>query len=79
MYPGIHHYFGLARGIKLNAPPNLQNINIAIGIDGLPISKSSTTQFWPILASILIDSPLKRSVFLVGLYCGNDKPKYSKE
>lgn len=47
--PGIYYHFGLASGIKKNAPINLSEIKIAVGIDGLPLSKSSGNQFWHIL------------------------------
>lgn len=77
--PGVYHHFGLEKGIKLYAPSNVQDIQIVIGIDGLPISKSSSSQFWPILASILVKPPLKKSVFIVGLYWGIEKPKDSNE
>jgi len=77
--PGVYHHFGLEKGIKLYAPTNVQDIKISIGIDGLPISKSNNSQFWPILASILVEPPLKRIVFLVGLYWGFEKPKDSNE
>jgi len=50
--PGIYYHFGLAKGIQMYAPNNLSTIKIAIGIDGLPLSKSSSSQFWPILAYI---------------------------
>ncbi|KAF0691358.1 Triosephosphate isomerase, partial [Aphis craccivora] len=77
--PGVYHHFGLEKGIKLYAPSNEQVIQIAKGVDGLPISKSSSSQFWPILASILVKHPLKRSVFIVDLYWEIEKPKDSNE
>ncbi|ODM91659.1 hypothetical protein Ocin01_15024 [Orchesella cincta] len=49
--------------------PNL--VTIKIGIDGLPLSKSSN-QFWPILASI--DQEQDSSPFIVTLYEGEKKP-----
>lgn len=51
--PGTYHHFGLASGIKKYAPENLVELKIAVGIDGLPLSKSSGNQFWPILAYII--------------------------
>lgn len=70
--PGIYHHFGLESGLKQFELFNLKKIEIAIGIDGLPLSKSSGAQFWPILAYIM-NIP-KKTVFLVGLYYGNEKP-----
>lgn len=77
--PGLYHHFELANGIKLNLPPNVDKIKIAIGIDGLPISKSSSNQFWPILAFIEVESLLPKHVFLVGLYYGTEKPHCSND
>lgn len=77
--PGLYHHFGLANGIKLNLPSNVDEVKIAIGIDGLPISKSSSNQFWPILAYIKVESPLPKQVFLVGLYYGTEKPHCSND
>lgn len=46
------------------------NIQIQIGIDGLPISRSNTNQLWPILGRIIPN----RKVFLIGCYFGKTKP-----
>lgn len=77
--PGLYHHFGLANGIKLNLPLNVDEVKIVIGINGLPISKSSSNQFWPILAYIEVESPLQKQVFLVGLNYGTEKPNYSND
>jgi len=77
--PGKYYHFGLENGITRHFLPNnfiSQEIKLVIGIDGLPISKSTSTQFWPILAYI---RPNSNSVFPVGLYCGTDKPCDSNE
>lgn len=52
--------------------PNLKDIKIAIGIDGLPLAKSSNSQLWPILSFIVDET---KTVFPVGVYHGNAKPK----
>lgn len=49
---------------------NLDYVRITVNVDGLPLSKSSSQQFWPILGSII---PYD-NVFVIGLYHGNDKP-----
>jgi len=77
VHPGIYFHFGLEFGIVKFAPTNLSSIEIAIGIDGLPLSKSSGAQFWPILAYIM-NIP-KKIVFLVGLYYGTVKPDDSND
>jgi hypothetical protein len=54
----------------LDAVDNL--ITITVGIDGLPISKSSNLQFWPMLC--YIDQAMDSSVYLISLFYGNSKP-----
>lgn len=51
-------------------------IPIFVGIDGLPIFKSSPEQFWPILAYI---RPNNNEVFPVGIYCESVKSIDSNE
>ncbi|KAF0698520.1 Uncharacterized protein FWK35_00033226, partial [Aphis craccivora] len=46
-------------------------IKIVVGVDGLPLSKSSSSQFWPILAYVY---PYSNNVFPIGIYHGNSKP-----
>jgi len=54
--PGSYYHFGLANAIKENIPFNFKNnasvIHIVAGIDGLSLFKSTTEEFWPILAYI---------------------------
>lgn len=77
---GLFHYFGIAE--TLNSLCITHNINVtssmefslAVNIDGLPLSKSSATSFWPILCSVKSIEALKNKVFLVALYHGNEKP-----
>lgn len=48
------------------------SISLNINIDGIPIYKSSKTQFWPILIAIHeIDN---FDPMVVGIYCGEKKP-----
>lgn len=70
---GIYYHFGLAAGILRFSSiiSSTDKIKIALGIDGLPITKSSSSQFWPILAYII---PHKNYVFPVGIYHGHEKP-----
>lgn len=74
--PGIYYHFGLRSGIlraiqttKTGELP--QNIQYHINVDGLPLSKNSNSQFWCIIASVF------DSVFAVGIYKGEKKPKNS--
>jgi len=43
-----------------------------INIDGLPLAKSSSDQFWPILGCICVDFYTK--LFAIGIYSGKEKP-----
>lgn len=74
--PGLYYHFGVENEINMyikrtnfNVDPS-KGIELVINIDGLPISKSSTNAFWPILASLFGS----RNVFMVGLYYGQSKP-----
>lgn len=71
--PGEYWHYGAKRALKAI----LQNkillpkcLYLSIGIDGVPISKSSKSQFWPILGRIKNSKP-----FIIGIYCGAAKPK----
>ncbi|CAI6370581.1 unnamed protein product [Macrosiphum euphorbiae] len=76
--PGSYYHFGIENGIKLNMVDNVRNVSvieIAVGIDGLPLYKSSSDQFWPILAYIRPNG----HVFPIGIYHGKDKPSDSNK
>ena len=80
--PGKYHHFGILRGIKriLESIPEVDipiEILIFVNVDGLPIAKSSGSQFWPIFA--MISNIHCRKVFCIGLYHGSEKPHCSSE
>lgn len=67
---GEYYHFGLLKSIEnssLSLSKNLSNIKISINIDGLPLSKSSQQQLWPILSSIVQSN----KVFIIGAYYGS--------
>lgn len=74
---GTYAYFGLKSSIikVLSTCLNFDNLQIPgqiellVNIDGIPLFKSSGSQFWPILCSFGEESP-----FLVGLFYGKSKP-----
>lgn len=71
--PGSYYHFGLSNSIKkilTSVKDNINCVNIAVHIDGLPLSKSSQQQFWPILGSIFSYD----KVFIIGIYYGSEKP-----
>ncbi|KAF0753899.1 DUF4806 domain-containing protein [Aphis craccivora] len=67
--PGEYYHFGLAVGLqtvlKNVCLKEINIIEIVIGIDGLPLSRSSKSQFWPILGDA---RPYSNAIFLIGLY-----------
>lgn len=78
VYPsGKYFHFGLTAGIMKYTPDNMFNVEIVIGIDGLPLLKSSGAQFWPIMGYIMFTPPFIKKVFPVGIYFGYEKPKDS--
>lgn len=77
--PGIYYHFGLSSAILKYTPNNVTEVNIAIGIDGVPLSKSSGGQFWPILGYIMSESSSRKKVFPIGIYYGFEKPDNSNE
>ena len=73
---GYYYHYGLQNGIidqlkQLNMLIRNKVIYINVNIDGLPISKSSKSQLWPILAQIVSEDSIP---FLVGAYHGYNKP-----
>lgn len=78
---GTYFYFGIEKTLnsfcinhKISIQQN-EEFLLAINIDGLPLSKSSNSSFWPILCSVKSIKILINQVFLVALYHGSAKPK----
>lgn len=73
--PGHYYHFGLNNCIQKLCSfvtlKNLQQIQVYINIDGLPLFKSSNQQLWPILCSLVEN---RHKVGIVGIYCGERKP-----
>ncbi|CAG9773516.1 unnamed protein product [Ceutorhynchus assimilis] len=82
--PGQYYHFGLKQGIleSLKREKNSENylvdgniLKVSVNIDGLPLTKSSSSQIWPILACL---DNLEYSVpFPIGIYHGKTKPENS--
>lgn len=75
--PGKYCHLGLHRALDyfcegLKSIPS--RLTVDINIDGVPLSKSSSSSFWVILAQIFSESS-SRSVHVVGIYHGYQKPK----
>jgi hypothetical protein len=64
------HLLKQIHNITINIP-----IKLSFSIDGLPLMKSSKTQFWPILLSFINLPIFKKKIFPVGIfYYFNCKP-----
>ena len=75
---GTYKHFGLESGIEcfLDSHMELQfsELKLKVNVDGLPLFKSSSTQFWPILCAVN-----NYKLFLVTLFCGISKPSSAKD
>lgn len=74
--PGSYFHIGLEKNlckiIDYVKAEKIDEIILDIGIDGLPIFKSSEIGLWPILGRI-VNLPMVK-VFLIGTYVGKKKP-----
>ncbi|KAJ8926610.1 hypothetical protein NQ314_021007 [Rhamnusium bicolor] len=80
---GLYYHFGLvnmisqlliSKNIKLNSDV----LEVDVNVDGLPLTKSSNSQFWPILGSLAnVDSC--KNPFVIGVYHGFNKPEHPYE
>ena len=77
---GSYSYFGIESGVVriLKKYPtflsNRNSVQLEVNIDGLPLFKSTTHQFWPILCAFDKFEP-----FIVALYYGKAKPTNVEE
>lgn len=71
--PGMYYHFGILNGIKKHIDKDFScdTIKLVVGVDGLPLTKSSSSTFWPILGYIRQTHSI---VFPIGIYWGNEKP-----
>lgn len=74
---GLFYYFGINETLnnlcdKQNViiKPN-EEILLAVNIDSLPLSKSTSSSFWPILCTVKSVDKIKNKVFMVVLYYGD--------
>lgn len=78
--PGYYCHFNITAAIlsvleKDFITYKFKEIRLKIGIDGLPISDSNSSQLWPILGCVY---PTSR-IFLIGVYHGYTKPADSNQ
>ncbi len=73
---GSYYHFGLLNGILSHIQDiQPQNIELIVNVDGLPLFKSSRTEFWPILGLIRGQS----NPFPIGIWSGTGKPSSHNE
>uniref|UniRef100_A0A182VPU1 Uncharacterized protein n=1 Tax=Anopheles minimus TaxID=112268 RepID=A0A182VPU1_9DIPT len=53
--------------------PNVETLWLDFFVDGIPLHRSGTTQFWPILMKVF--GLTEEQVLVVAVYCGDTKPK----
>ena len=77
---GKYHHFGVENGIKICLQQyahlsDLDELSLQLNIDGVPLFKSSSESFWPILG--LLQQEQNPGPFIIGLWIGHSKPKDS--
>lgn len=75
--PGYYIHIGLKKQLLKIAPKYFRNIStfkLLVNIDGLPLFKSSSAQVYPILCSVVSIPELRKKVFPIGIYYGEEKP-----
>lgn len=74
---GKYHHFGIVEGLKnkFESLPYLvgNQVQLKINVDGLPIFKKDSKQFWPILG--LLENDKTAEPFIIGLWVGRSKPQ----
>lgn len=80
---GGYYNFSVENGIEHTLKEHSQImfnevVKLNINIDGLPLSKSSGSQFWPVLGEVISDD-VYFSTFTIGIYHGMTKPSNVNE
>lgn len=77
--PGSYCHFPLKSTLLdlLAQHPDIKEVFLQLNVDGLPISRSSSQQFWPVLGHVT-NLP-NSSPFVIGLYYGQEKPTSSND
>ncbi|KAL1441965.1 hypothetical protein MTO96_008113 [Rhipicephalus appendiculatus] len=82
--PGEYSHFGLAAGLahSLSFVKNIQGVRVVfltVNVDGLPLSKSSKMQLWPIQCQASFCEDGRTAPFVVGAFAGPSKPHSSND
>lgn len=74
---GSYHYFGILNNVlpllEQSSEVVHQYISLHLNIDGVPLFKSTSGQFWPVLGRVY--TPFVSEPFVIALFFGNEKPK----
>jgi len=85
---GEYTYFGiekeLHKSLQNDFPVELENestISLFFNVDGLPLYKGSSKQFWQILGKIYNRKhiPSCSGIFVIAIFCGSSKPASIEE
>ena len=76
--PGEYVYFGIEKQLQRNVfnivtERGLNQLQLFFNVDGVPLFRSSSKQFWPILCAACIDGVITKP-FVVAVFCGCSKP-----
>ncbi|XP_054723470.1 uncharacterized protein LOC129233475 [Uloborus diversus] len=67
--------YPIIENLKSAVNPNI--FTISVNVDGLPVNKSNTKTFWPILG--ILDQAIDKVPFVIGLFHGESKPQNSND
>lgn len=76
---GAYHYFGILQSMRSTLEAYHSNLTsgmclkLQINVDGLPLFRSSSTQFWPIFG--FVQNLRNHKPFVIALFAGNGKPE----
>jgi hypothetical protein len=79
--PGHYFHFGIENGIKIALKQtyltidNIDNLLLMVNMDGLSLTNSSRSEFWPILCDVV--SLPGSKIFNIGTFHGTGKPDSS--
>lgn len=80
--PGHYSHLGFDNFIKQiwsKVVEQVTHIELLVGIDGIPLFRSSPGELWPILVSVINIPSLSGIVFPIGIYYGPSKPSSASQ
>lgn len=78
-YFGILNMFGKTFEYLSSKLPDRSMFMLQLNFDGLPLFKSSLTQFWPVLGMLRHKDYVSSRPLLIALFCGEAKPTSLQE